>query len=67
MARVRDLYFHRLTPDCFRHAGRDGEWVSLSCAIDHLSEAMPFDRILVTMDVAATAAVDRGEDRAGRA
>jgi acyl-CoA thioesterase FadM len=53
MARVRDLYFHRLTPDCFRHAGRDGEWVCLSCAIDHLSEAMPFDRILVTMDVAA--------------
>ena len=53
MARVRDLYFHRLTPDCFRHAGRDGEWVCRSCAIDHLSEAMPFDRILVTMDVAA--------------
>jgi enediyne polyketide synthase len=53
MARVRDLYFHQLTPDCFRNSGRDGEWVCLSCAIDHLSEAMPFDRILVTMDVAA--------------
>ena len=53
MARVRDLYFHRLTPDCFRNSGQDGEWVCLSCAIDHLSEAMPFDRILVTMDVAA--------------
>jgi acyl-CoA thioesterase FadM len=53
MACVRDLYFHRLTPDCFRNSGRDGEWVCLSCAIDHLSEAMPFDRILVTMNVAA--------------
>lgn len=53
MARVRDLYFHRLTPDCFRNSGRDGEWVCLACAIDHLSEAMPFDRILVTMDIAA--------------
>jgi enediyne polyketide synthase len=53
MARVRDLYFGQLTPDCFRNFGRDGEWVCLSCAIDHLSEAMPFDRILVTMDVAA--------------
>jgi enediyne polyketide synthase len=53
MARVRDLYFYRLTPDCFRNSGRDGEWVCLWCAIDHLSEAMPFDRILVTMDVAA--------------
>ena len=53
MARVRDLYFHRLTPDCFRNAGREGEWACLSCAIDHLSEAMPFDRILVTMNVAA--------------
>jgi acyl-CoA thioesterase FadM len=53
MSHVRDLYFHRLTPDCFRNSGRDGEWVCLSCAIDHLSEAMPFDRILITMDVAA--------------
>ena len=53
MARVRDIYFHRLTPDWFRNSGRDGEWVCLSCAIDHLSEAMPFDRILVTMDIAA--------------
>jgi enediyne polyketide synthase len=53
MRRVRDLHFHRLTPDCFRNLGRDGEWVCLSCAIDYLSEAMPFDRILVTMNVTA--------------
>jgi enediyne polyketide synthase len=53
MARVRDLYFHLLTPDCYRNSGRDGEWVCLSCSIDHLSEAMPFDSILVIMDVAA--------------
>jgi enediyne polyketide synthase len=62
MARVRDLYFHPLTPDSFRNSGRDGEWVCLSCAIDHLSEAMPFDRILVTMDVAAI--YQRGVDLA---
>ena len=53
MARARDLYFHPLTPDSYRNSGRDGEWVGLSCSIDHLSEAMPFDRILVTMDAAA--------------
>jgi acyl-CoA thioesterase FadM len=53
MGDVRDLYFQQLTPEGFRNSGRDGEWVCLSCAIDHLSEAMPFDRILIAMDVAA--------------
>lgn len=53
MSHVRDLYFHTLTPDSFRNSGRDGEWVCLSCSIDHLTEAMPFDTIRVTMDVGA--------------
>ena len=49
MGHVRDLYFHRLTPKSFKHYGKDGEWVCLECAIEHLSEAMPYDVIRVEM------------------
>ncbi|MEO6569496.1 MAG: hypothetical protein ABIO94_12090 [Opitutaceae bacterium] len=49
MGHVRDLYFHRLTPESFKHYGKDGEWVCLECAIEHLSEAMPYDVIRVQL------------------
>ncbi len=49
MGLVREIYFYRLTPNCFKNFGRDGEWVCLECSIDHLSEAMPYDVIRVEM------------------
>src|SRR5579864_581750 len=51
MSHVRDLYFHRLTPDSFKHAGKAGEWLCLKCSVNYLSEAMPFDVVRVEMRV----------------
>lgn len=46
---VRDRYFHRLAPEYFRGTGEGGELLCLRCRVDHLREAMPFDRIAITM------------------
>ncbi len=46
---VRDQYFFRLTPDLYRSMGNQGRLVCLQSKIRHLREAMPFDRIMVSM------------------
>jgi acyl-CoA thioesterase FadM len=53
MSQVRDLFFHRLTPDDFKCYGKAGEWVCLDCSIQYLSEAMPYDVIRVDMRITA--------------
>jgi len=47
--RVRDRYFYHLVPECFQGVGKYGELICLNCRVDHLREAMPFDRIEVSM------------------
>jgi len=49
MGQTRDRYFYQLIPDYYRGTGKKGELLCLECRIDHLREAMPFDRIVVTM------------------
>jgi len=49
MGQTRDRYFFNLIPDYFRGTGEKGELLCLECRVDHLREAMPFDRIVVTM------------------
>ena len=49
MGQSRDRYFYKLIPDYFRGTGEKGELLCLECRVDHLREAMPFDRIVVTM------------------
>jgi acyl-CoA thioesterase FadM len=49
MGQTRDQYFFKLIPDYFRGTGEKGELLCLECRVDHLREAMPFDRIVVTM------------------
>ncbi len=49
MGQTRDHYFFNLIPDYFRGTGEKGELICLECRVDHLREAMPFDRIVVTM------------------
>lgn len=43
-ARALDRLFHRLHPAMFR-SGHEGEVVTLRASVDHLREAMPFDRV----------------------
>jgi enediyne polyketide synthase len=46
---LRDRYLQHLLPDYFGGTGERGEAICLACRVDHLREAMPFDRIRVTM------------------
>jgi enediyne polyketide synthase len=46
---LRDHYLQRLLPEYFGGVGQMGEAICLDCRVDHLREAMPFDRIMVTM------------------
>lgn len=48
---LRDHYLQRLLPDHFSGVGELGEVICLDCRVDHLREAMPFDRIMVTMSL----------------
>ena len=50
---IRDRYFFDLIPEYYRGAGRDGELLCLETRVNHLREAMPFDRIMVTMALRA--------------
>ena len=47
--RIRDQFFYNLIPDYFRGIGEKGELLCLECWVEHLREAMPFDRIAVTL------------------
>jgi acyl-CoA thioesterase FadM len=49
MGQTRDRYFFNLIPEYFRGTGEKGELLCLECRVHHLREAMPFDRIVVTM------------------
>ena len=52
--RVRDRYFYDLIPQYFPGYRRPGRiMVCLNCRVDHLREAMPFDRIEVRMALKA--------------
>jgi acyl transferase domain-containing protein/NAD(P)-dependent dehydrogenase (short-subunit alcohol dehydrogenase family)/acyl-CoA thioesterase FadM/acyl carrier protein len=51
--RVRDRYFYELIPEYFQGTGDKGELICLNCRVDHLREAMPFDRIEVRMALKA--------------
>ena len=51
--KARDHYFYTLIPDYFRGTGERGEMICLHCKVDHLREAMPFDRIEVQMALKA--------------
>ncbi len=46
---ARDRYFYKIIPEYFRGVGKNGELVCLETRVDHLREAMPFDRIVVTI------------------
>ena len=46
---IRDRYFFDLIPEYYRGTGENGELLCLETRVNHLREAMPFDRIMVTM------------------
>ena len=46
---TRDRYFFQLIPKYFYGTGEKGELLCIESRVDHLREAMPFDRILITM------------------
>jgi enediyne polyketide synthase len=50
---IRDRYFFDLIPEYYHETGRDGELLCLETRVNHLREAMPFDRIMVTMALRA--------------
>jgi acyl-CoA thioesterase FadM len=49
--RVRDQFFHSLAPQLYNGGSRDGELFCIESSVDHLREAMPFDRIEVHMSL----------------
>jgi len=49
--RARDRFLFLLAPEYFRGIGAQGELICLESRVDHLREAMPFDRIVVTMSL----------------
>ncbi len=46
---LRDRYLFKLSPEQYRKMDRNGQFVCVHSQVTHLREAMPFDRILVTM------------------
>ncbi len=46
---LRDRYLFDISPEQYRGMGRQGQLACVDCQIHHLREAMPFDRIAVTM------------------
>ncbi|MFY9580559.1 MAG: thioesterase family protein [Gaiellaceae bacterium] len=51
--RTRDHFFHDAAPDYYLGTGERGELRCMYCRIDHLREAMPFDRIAVRLSLDA--------------
>ncbi len=47
--RTRDHYLYETAPGYFNGSGKLGELRCVNCRIDHMSEAMPFDRIAVRL------------------
>ena len=48
---IRDRFFYELIPDFYHGIGERGELLALESRVDHLREAMPFDRIALTLAV----------------
>jgi len=48
---VRDNFFYNLAPEYFRGIGEMGELITTKVKVQHLREAMPFDKILITMNI----------------
>ncbi len=48
-ARVRDKFLYQLAPELFEIAKRSGEFVCINADVNHLQEAMPFDKVEVSM------------------
>jgi acyl-CoA thioesterase FadM len=48
---IRDRFFYELIPDHFGGIGEKGELLTLESRVDHLREAMPFDRIRLSLAV----------------
>ncbi len=46
---TRDQYFYNLIPEYFRGTEIESELLCLESRVDHLREAMPFDKIIVSM------------------
>ncbi len=53
MGKIRDHYFRDLAPEYYRGIGEQGELICTKSRIQHLREAMPFDEILVLMNLKA--------------
>src|SRR5439155_20290205 len=51
--RTRDHFFREAAPDYYRGTGERGELRCVYCRIDHLREAMPFDRIAIRLSLDA--------------
>jgi enediyne polyketide synthase len=51
--RVRDRFFYELLPQLARAAVKEGELTCLSARVQHLREAMPYEKVRVTMAVTA--------------
>lgn len=47
--RVRDNFLNKVIPEYFGASGKEGELRCVQCAVNHMSEAMPFERIAVRM------------------
>ncbi len=47
--RARELFLFSVNPDYLRGTGENGEMITLRSRVDHLREAMPFDRIAVVL------------------
>ena len=48
---VRDRYFYNIDKEYFHGIGEKGELIVLNASINHLRESMPFDKILITMNI----------------
>ena len=46
---LRDKYLFSLSPELYRKMDRHGRFACINSEVEHLREAMPFDRIAVTM------------------
>jgi len=48
---VRDKFFYKLNKNYFQGIGEAGELIATASSMNHLREVMPFDTILITMNV----------------
>ena len=48
---IRDRFFYELIPEYFHGIGEKGELMALESRVDHLREAMPFDRVVLALAV----------------